>query len=516
MIRSEFSKATNPAVPTFKECPVQHTRFLGLSLISIAVATALGACGGSSGTDTGSGPSAQALPITSTSASGTVFGSVTGFGSIVVDGVHYEDNAASVTREAATGSKPSEARLGQRVRLSLGEDGSARSIEVMPELEGQITSIDTANQRFVVNGLTVTINSDSAAGPLTVFSDGYTAFASLSVNDRVEIHGLPRADTAVGAPANSYVIQATRIEKKTDPLLQLRASGFIQNLVTTGNVTTFKLGTLNVTATSVTPKPAGAILANGSYVSVLTTSAVTSNAMTATAIRVIDRRKDATPNEIVRLASKIASYDAVAGTFTLDGVTVNAKAATLLPAGTALASGLYARASGKFDANGVLQATEVKLQDRDDSAPRAELKGTITSYVSLADFTVRGVPVDASTARLKDCGSGGLANGQFVEVKGAISLTSPKVKATELSCSDDARVPTGAVIEREGLASAIDLNAKTFKITPRQGPAINVAWTDATYFKEITAATLSGAKVEVEGALKPDGSIGARRIKLED
>jgi hypothetical protein len=238
--------------------------------------------------------------------------------------------------------------------------------------------------------------------------------------------------------------------------------------------------------------------------------------MTATAIRVIDRKRDATPNEIVRLASKIASYDAVAGTFTLDGVTVNAKAATLLPAGTALASGLYARASGKFDANGVLQATEVKLQDRDDSAPRAELKGTITSYVSLADFAVRGVPVDASTARLKDCGSGGLANGQFVEVKGAISLTSPKVKATELSCSDDGRVPTGAVIEREGLASAIDLNAKTFKITPRQGPAINVAWTDATYFKEITAATLSGAKVEVEGALKPDGSIGARRIKLED
>jgi len=497
---------------------MKHTRFLGPSLISIAVISALSACGGGGGSSDASspGPSATPIPVVTASTSGTVYGSVTGFGSIVVDGVHYEDNAASVTREAASGSRPSEARLGQRVRLSLGEDGSARSIEVMPELEGQITSIDTANQRFVVNGLTVSFNGVSAAGPVTVFSDGYTAFASLSVNDRVEIHGLPRADTAVGAPANSFVIQATRIEKKTDPLLQLRASGFIQNLVTTGNVTTFKLGTLNVTATGVTPRPAGASLANGSYVSVLTTSAVTSNAMTATAIRVIDRKKDATPNEIVRLASKIASYDAVAGTFTLDGVTVNAKAATLLPAGTALASGLYARASGKFDANGVLQATEVKLQDRDDSAPRAELKGTITSYVSLADFSVRGVPVDASIARLKDCGSGSLANGQFVEVKGAISLTSPKVKATELSCSDDSRVPNGAVIEREGLASAIDLNAKTLKITPRQGPAINVAWTDTTYFRDITAATLSGATVDVEGTLRSDGSILAKKIKRED
>jgi len=102
MSRSEFSKATNPAVPTFKECPVQHTRFLGLSLISIAVATALGACGGSSGTDSAGqsslSPSGQSILSTQTAASVTVFGSVTGFGSIVVDGVNYEDKASSITR----------------------------------------------------------------------------------------------------------------------------------------------------------------------------------------------------------------------------------------------------------------------------------------------------------------------------------------------------------------------------------------------------------------------------------
>ena len=494
---------------------MQHTRFLGLSLISIAVATALGACGGS-GSSTDSSSAAQTPSFSQTTASGTVFGSVTGFGSIVVDGVHYEDGSAAVTREAASGSRSSEARLGQRVRLSLGADGSARSIEVMPELEGRIASIDTVNRRFVVNGLTVTINEDTTAGPLTVFADGYTAFASLSVNDQVEIHGLPRADTSAGAAPNSYVIQATRIEKQTDPLLQLRAGGFIQNLSTVAGVTTFKLGALTVTATGVTPKPAGASLANGAYVSVLTTSTVVSGGITATSIRVIDRRKDATPNEIVRLASEVASYDAVAGTFKLDGVTVNAKSATLQPAGVPIANGAYARASGTFDANGVLQATEVKLRDRDDSAPQTELKGTITKYVSLADFAVRGVPVDASTATLKGCPQGGLADGQFVKVEGRISLTSPKIQAKEVSCSDDNRVPTGAVIEREGLTSAVDQNAKTFKVTPRQGPAINVAWTDTTYFKGITAATLAGAKVEVEGALQADGSIGARRIKLED
>jgi len=492
--------------------------------LALSLATCLAACGGSSGTagstsngvtgSTSSGNIAQTPAATATLS--TVVGSVTGFGSIVVDGVHYDDSNASVIRAKSTGLLANaDARLGQRVILTLDSQGAAAKVEVLPELEGAVASIDTKLSRFVVNGLNVAINTDASAGPLTVFGGGYSAFTDIKTSDQVEIHGLAKADTAPGAVANTYVVQATRIEKQSDPLLELRAGGYVQNLVTASGKTTFTLGTLAVDATASAIKPSGTALSNGQYVSVQTTQAVTGNQMSASSIRIIDRRKDSTPNQTVRIASEISTIDTAAGTFVLDGVTVNSKSAVLLPKGATLAVGLYARASGLFDANSVLQATEVAL--RDESAPAVEIKGTVANFTNLSDFTVRGVPVDASAAKLSSCPTAGLADGQQVQVRGSITLTSPRVKASSIECVATQAMAAGEIVERVGLASSVNSLAKTFVLTPRKGTAMTVTWTDKTFFdKKVSSSALAGASLEVEGALAADGSLLARKITLSN
>ena len=486
--------------------------------LALSVAALLAACGGSSGSDSAASTSPGTSPQTpaTTASLSTVVGSVTGFGSIVVDSVHYDDSSASVIRAKSSGVLAnSDARLGQRVVLTLDTRGAATKIEVLPELEGAVASIDAALSRFVVNGLTVAINTDSAAGPITVFGGGYTNFADIRTSDQIEIHGLAKADTAPGAAANTYVVQATRIEKQSDPLIELRAGGYIQNLAAASGKTTFTLGALTVDATTSVVKPSGSTLVNGQYVSVQTTQTITGNLMSASSIRIVDRKKDSTPNETVRIASKISAIDTAASTFVLDGVTVSSKSASLSPKGATVTVGVYARATGLFDANGVLQATDIKL--RDESAPQVEIRGTVAKFTSLTDFTVRGVPVDGSAAKLSSCPTSGLAEGQLVKLHGSITLTSPKVKASEIECIGAQATVGGEIDERTGLASAVNTVAKTFVLTPRQGTAITVTWTDKTFLeKKVNASALAGMTLEVEGTLGTGGSLLARKISLSD
>lgn len=48
----------------------------------------------------------------------------------------------------------------------------------------------------------------------------------------------------------------------------------------------------------------------------------------------------------------------------------------------------------------------------------SEQFGPVSGFVSVADFRLNGLPVDASRARFEHIGAAGLANGVYVEVKG--------------------------------------------------------------------------------------------------
>ena len=73
--------------------------------------------------------------------SGVAEGAVSGFGSVIVAGVEYDDTNANVVTENASGQRNlTEVKLGQRVRILQSKASVADSIQVLPQLMGPASS----------------------------------------------------------------------------------------------------------------------------------------------------------------------------------------------------------------------------------------------------------------------------------------------------------------------------------------------------------------------------------------
>ena len=119
-----------------------HFLALALSLLMVA-------CGGGSSNVAGG---------VGSGGSGLAEGVVSGFGSIIVAGVEYDDSQATVASEDAQGqSSLSEAKLGQRVRIVQSKAGVADTIQVLPQLRGTATSNQDAQGAFQMLGQTVQV-----------------------------------------------------------------------------------------------------------------------------------------------------------------------------------------------------------------------------------------------------------------------------------------------------------------------------------------------------------------------
>jgi hypothetical protein len=156
-----------------------------------------------------------------------------------------------------------------------------------------------------------------------------------------------------------------------------------------------------------------------------------------------------------------------------------------------------------------VSATSVKVRDGRSEA-EAELKGNVEALdLATLRFSVRGVAVDASRAEIESCPNGALADGQFVEVEGALGATG--VIAKSVHCEDE---PGDATIERKGTAGSVDAAASRFTLSSGTDAVLTVRWTELTYFKNVTPATLAGQRVEVEGKLI-DGVLVAQKVQVE-
>jgi len=435
-------------------------------------------------------------------------GTVNGFGSVVIDGVHVDDRQVASLAETAPGVDTAvDARLGDRVEVTFGSDGVARSLRIEASLVGQVASVDTSNPSavsFQSLGQAVSINTQASAGPVTQLS-GYAAPADVQVGDVVEVHGALR--TSAGGE-----IQATRIEKRSTLPAYLRVSGVVTSLAG-GNSPGFRLGSLSVNAGSAQVSPAGATLANGQVVVVLARPTSLGSpvngqppSLGAASVRIASLARQGAQ---VYASGVISQLDAAGHRFTLDGQRVDFAQATLAPAGSTLSDGQYVQVRGSTAADGTLSATQVTRRDG-ESEPEAELKGTIVGFDAASNtFEVRGVRVNSVAAAIESCPSGGLRNGLYVEIEG--QLGSNGVVATEIHCEDE---PSGAVIEREGTAASVNAAALTFVLTTQGGP-LTVTWSTLTVFKGVTAPSLSGQQVEVEGTLV-NGALQATKISADD
>lgn len=464
----------------------------------------LSACGG------GGDSTTAATTATETAAATTLVsqGAVSGFGSVYVNGVKLDDSGASSLAYAADGSTSAHAlRLGQQVRVEHDASGKASRVLVDAAVIGSVSSVNATAGTLVVAAQTVKINTDSAAGPVTVFAGGYTALADVLAADLVEVHGTPVYNSTTA----KYEVQATRIEKRT-AVAEVRVTGKLSALDATAK--TFSLNGLSVAYGTATLRPASAVLANDQNVIVWSKTYTSGTALTASGVRVVNTTTDLPATTQARL-SGVASNVTSTG-FEVAGVKVTTQTSTTVtPAGASVANAAYVGVTGVVQTDGsvLASAIQVRQSDTTDDSARIRLSGPITGYTSATSFVVRGVPVDASAITLATaCPGVTLADGVNVNVVAKAQAGTDVVLASGMTC------PASAASFRDvrGTPSVVDTTAKTFTLTTASGAVQKVQWSDTTAWGgTLTSATLAATTtVAAEGYLDSAGVLQAKELRV--
>jgi hypothetical protein len=504
---------------------IKHSHNLGrphtpLALAGLSLSLILAACGG------GGGATVNTLPTPVTLAQ-SAQGTVTGFGSVYVDGVKIEDATAAVTQENWDGTLSNVAlKLGHHVQVTHDGKGMASSVNVNAAVIGAVNVVDLTANTLTVAGQLVKVNADSTSVlPVTIYGGtnasgkDYTALADVAANDLVQVHG----NAVYNSTTKVYELQATRIEAQalgTAPLVM----GTVVALDATAK--TFKINGLLVNYGSAMVVPAAAVLANDQPVVVWGKNGSLSNVSatpTLTAARVRLTRAAPTGTAAVgltQLSGLVSKYDATAKTLEIQGVVVNVASATVTPKGNSLANSNYVDIKGSLGTDGVVIATDVGIRQQNTltDTVRINLGGVISSFVDSSSYIVRGVPVDASKATLAPtCIGVTMADGVYVNVVATAQAGTAVVLASSVSCLPP---PPFAMRDLLGTVSTstVDQTAKTLSLTLSYNSAIkqSVLWSDLTVFTGITAAELSTttAPIRVVGYLTSSNVLVAREIRV--
>lgn len=310
------------------------------SLFALAAISILSACGGSDD------------PAPPPAATQTAIGTITAFGSVVVNGIRFDDSAASITMDDALTTRD-RLRVGMvvqvRGRINANGTGVATSIQYNDCVQGPITAMNQVQNTVTVLGQTVQVDDG------TVF-DGVTLrdMNSFAIGDQVEI-------SCLRDPANNR-IRATRMERQgvfQNGTSELEVKGTVANLNLAAGTCTIDGLTVNFAGVDAANRPTG--LANG-----MTVEAGGRNfadgTLTADRLRDRDRDRISYPDgDGLELEGYVSDFVSIAN-FKVAGQVVNA-ANAVIRNGTAadVANGVKVEAEGTMS-NGVLVAGVLVLK----------------------------------------------------------------------------------------------------------------------------------------------------------
>lgn len=423
--------APTPA-PFWHRRPVRAAVAAWLALLS--------ACGG--------GDWLVAIPGVGTGGTGIVAGIVSGLGSVIVDGVRYDDSNATLLQQPDLVSTetltPSAFQVGQYVEIELDANGTAQKVLLHPQLVGTVTAVRPNEQALRVWGQTVRTNADPAQGPVTVFA-GVESLADLQPNDVVQVHGSWVAPTGDGTVEH---VHATRIERLATAPSVARVSGALR----TGGRTGWQLAGMPLDLSRTRWLPPGSGPQAGQVVTAvgpwLDATDLATQAWAPSGARTWQPSLAATAGT-QRLSGRVRLLGA--GLIDLQGTTVDVSAPALAGVLQALKPEGYATVAGTWDAtNGRLVAASVELPP--GSGRPVELHGTVESWSHPGAFTVRGMRIDASAARFSGLPASALGPGSYVELTGRVSGNT--VRATEVS--QPTALPDKAVLQLTGTVKRLD------------------------------------------------------------
>jgi hypothetical protein len=376
-----------------------------------ALLLALTACGG--GVETGG-----------TGAGAYVQGPISGFGSIIVSGVRFDDGCTPCIVDADNAPfARANLRLGMLVEVESGpisDDGSggrvatATRVRLASELLGPVGIVDLANARIGVLGQVVRLT------PATVVDGVPGGAEALASDDIVEVYGF-------FDPIGAYV--ATRIDRRAGvPANNYRIRGAVRNLDVQARTLRIGLQVFDLTTTGV---PAG--LTDGQFVRLSLLPNQVAGRWSALSVAVEGRSAgDRDEAEVEGLISAFTS----ASQFSVNGVRVDASNATFIDDSRGLAAGVRVKVRGRSQA-GVLLAASVDIRSDDDAfSEGVDIRDVIgTVNTATQTFTLRGVTVFYGLVPADRFDHGtvdDLAAGRRVRVRGVLATDRNRVVATRI------------------------------------------------------------------------------------
>jgi len=200
----------------------------------------------------------------------------------------------------------------------------------------------------------------------------------------------------------------------------------------------------------------------------------------------------------------IVNVDPLTRSFTVMGISVTVQNNTVFSNVTfdTLQPDDWVDVSGFFDPNGVLQATRLERMDGSEIV----VKGTVTGLAGTAftlkvDQAASTYPVDTTAAELPD---GGLADNQYVEVKGTLTGTAIDAKSVELKSEG---FVDAEFVSIEGIVTDY-VNNGDFRVAGQPVDASVAEFIPAG----LVGSLSDGVEVEVEGPIQ-GGVLMASRVE---
>lgn len=463
---------------------------LKLSTAGLIAATLLSACGGGGG---GSNTAANTVSQ----------GTITGFGSVIVDGVRYSSVGALVRDDEDNLISRDDLRIGMTVNVegTSSDDlasGEAKTIEVRRLLQGPVKGFTNTPISFTVLGQKV----ETTANTLIV--------GSLANDTNVKVYGLLQQ----GSPDK---IIASRIEEATTSQTRFEAYGRVSSLNTTSK--TFNIGTLNVTSTSL---PLG--LVDGSLVKVSCPAPSScydgTSTLAADKIKLRGARNDLSGQKgaVVKLKGVVDAVDPVnPNILTVAGIPVDISNAQREDDDASKTAQYTPTVGDRIEIKGSYNDTTLIARKIEQEGYReSKHEGTNSPY-STELYGIVEANSNACASASGDylvqavCVNDGISNpaptpGTYVEVKG--NMSGDVLVAVEVEAKSGSK-PTGGYIEIKGTISAIDKVAKTFSLD-----TLTVNYANATVEEE--SLLDNGRFVEVKGTKDSPNTFKATKVDVED
>ena len=380
------------------------TRFSAAALAALLVG--LNACGGGDSHD-------KVVPPPPESTIGLVsVGTITGLGSVYVNGVRYRTTDAQVVMNDLAAAE-SALKVGHYVEVKghshNSADHDADVIRYHNVLEGPITSIDTTYGTFVAMGQVVQVRAETAIG------DGIdpASIEGLAVNDVVEVSGMV---TTLG------LIDATRIDIKPDGG-PYDVTGYVSKLSLATHRFNVNALVVDYSSANMDDFPTGQPT-DGDLVLVKGFTFAADGSFVATRVELrSDDWLKAAAGDVLEVEGTITDFES-ATKFNVAGRAVTTTPTTLYEHGTVatLASDVLVEVEGTVDNAGVLVALKVKFKQVSEIRMVAQIHAKTSVSLEILGLQVATNDVthyeDMSAAALRNLSYTDLAVGDWVDVRG--------------------------------------------------------------------------------------------------